>query len=71
MNKFIIFCLPFVLILSGCGIGSYEGMNAKEWADEAGFWEDEYDSFRSCVEDYDGIDWEEKKDWGGVFYYCE
>ena len=69
--KKLIFFLPLILILSGCSIGNYEGMSAEEWADESYYWENKYNNFRSCVEDYDSFDLEEKIDWGGVFYYCE
>lgn len=70
MKKLLPF-LPLVLILGGCSFGKYDGMTAEEWADEASYYEDEYNSFRSCVEDYDSFNWEEKERWGGVFYYCE
>lgn len=60
-----------IIFLSGCSIGKYEGMTAEEWADNYYESEDTYNKFRSCVEDYDGLSFQEKNQFGGVFYYCE
>ena len=70
MKKLI--SLTFILlILGGCSFGKYDGLTSKEWAEEANYWESKYRTFRTCVEDYDSFDWNEKIEWGGVFYYCE
>ncbi|MFA5124283.1 MAG: hypothetical protein WC473_00435 [Patescibacteria group bacterium] len=63
--------LLFLLFLSGCSIGKYESMTAEEWSDNYYESEDKYDKFRSCVEDYDSLSFQEKNQYGGVFYYCE
>ena len=46
-------------------------MTAEEWSDNYYEAEDKYDDFRSCVEDYDSLSFQEKNQYGGVFYYCE
>lgn len=66
----LIIILP-VLLLGGCSFGKYDGMTAEEWADEHNAMEEKYEKFRSCVEDYDSLNFEEKEQYGGVFYYCE
>lgn len=67
----ILIMLSSTLLLSGCSIGKYEGMSAKEWADEYYDADDKYKKFRSCVEDYDSLSFQEKSKYSGVFYYCE
>jgi hypothetical protein len=71
INYTILILLLITLFLSGCSIGKYEGMKAEEWADNYYEAEDKYDNFRSCVEDYDSLSFQEKNQYGGVFYYCE
>jgi len=70
-NIYIVFILLLVILLSGCSINKYEGMTAEEWSDNYYEAEDKYDDFRSCVEDYDSLSFQEKNQYGGVFYYCE
>jgi len=49
----------------------FDGLTAEEWADESSSWEEKYESFRSCVEDYDNFSISRQISYGGVFYYCE
>lgn len=81
-----IFSLGVIIIIGGLilwggyhlltGLGNiltpkYEGMTAKEWANESNFWEGRYNNFRTCVEDYDNFEISTQLEYGGVFYYCE
>lgn len=67
----VLIMLSVALLLSGCSFGKYEGMSAEEWADEYYDTDNKYRKFRSCVEDYDSLSFQEKSRYGGVFYYCE
>lgn len=75
-------CLVLVIFIIGFWFGGnhakYEGHNAEYWFNyydsQDGINEEltsKYNDFRSCVEDYDSLNWQEKIKIGGIFYYCE
>ncbi len=64
----------FILILAWSFFlhkDTYEGQTAEEWVNEYDYVESRYESFRSCVEDFDSFDIQTQVEYGGVFYYCE
>ena len=52
-------------------LSKFDGLTAEEWADESSSWEEKYETFRNCVEDYDNFSISKQMSYGGVFYYCE
>jgi PBP1b-binding outer membrane lipoprotein LpoB len=73
MKKILIITVLFssVFFFSGCSGGKYDGLTAEEWADEYYASEDTYQKFRTCVEDFESLSFQEKNQYGGIFYYCE
>lgn len=67
----IIIFLILILLWSIFHKDKYDGLTAEEWFNEYDYAEYKYESFRSCVEDFDSFDIQTQIDYGGLFYYCE
>lgn len=70
-TKAIMAILVVLLVWSYFHTDKYDGLTAEEWFSRADYADARYETFRSCVEDYDNMSIQEQIDYGGVFYYCE
>ncbi len=52
MKKLLVI-LPFIILLSGCSIGEYNGKTAEEWSNEADDWESDYNICTEKLNEYE------------------